>query len=396
MNTIRNDMRQREHGMVAVMAALSLVILAGVSAFAVDYGLLQYKKSELQTAADTASLAGAQALVSSGTDLDIVRATALEYAKRNLQDMDFPDQAVTTGDISFYKDGVQSLDKPNQVEVVVGLEASRGNPYELILGKVVGKNQADVRAAARSETFCSNGSQCLKPFSPPAKFTWDDNADTDKKYAGNGMFDPESAPEVASVVVQGYQEADIGTLVHLKLASVKDAIVPSNYYAIDYPALNKGNPVSGADMYRTNIAGCDGSNRTVVEENDEIVVEPGNMVGPTEQGVSDLIALDPGAYWDLATQSIKGSAYPDPISSPRVAIIPFFDPSNPPNSGRNSIFVYQLGAVFVEGTGQQGEVIGRFVKGLAVSPRRDANVNDCLLAGVSLSLDSKRGAKLTP
>ena len=31
---------------------------------------------------------------------------------------------------------------------------------------------------------------------------------------------------------------------------------------------------------------------------DLLLMEPGNMVGPTTQGIEDLIAQDPDAYWD--------------------------------------------------------------------------------------------------
>ena len=33
------------------------------------------------------------------------------------------------------------------------------------------------------------------------------------------------------------------------------------------------------------------------------------MAGPTIPGAEELIAQDPGAYWDTATNKVKGSAY---------------------------------------------------------------------------------------
>jgi len=44
------------------------------------------------------------------------------------------------------------------------------------------------------------------------------------------------------------------------------------------------------------------------------------MVGPTAHGVRDLIALDPGAYWN--GQKVVSSQSP----SPRVKLVPLFDP----------------------------------------------------------------------
>ena len=57
---------------------------------------------------------------------------------------------------------------------------------------------------------------------------------------------------------------------------------------------------TGGDWYRENIAQC---NTTLVHLDQPIIQEPGNMVGPTNQGVDDLIALDPNAYWDYVVEA---------------------------------------------------------------------------------------------
>jgi hypothetical protein len=49
-------------------------------------------------------------------------------------------------------------------------------------------------------------------------------------------------------------------------------------------------------------------------------MEPGSMVGPTNSGIDDLIARDPNARWD--GQRVVSNQHP----SPRVAIIPLYDP----------------------------------------------------------------------
>ena len=48
------------------------------------------------------------------------------------------------------------------------------------------------------------------------------------------------------------------------------------------------------------------------------------MNGPTIQGAEALIAKDPGAYWDTATNKVKGSTAG--AQSPRVFPIPLYDP----------------------------------------------------------------------
>ena len=80
-------------------------------------------------------------------------------------------------------------------------------------------------------------------------------------------------------------------------------------------------PITGSDEYRENIANC---NTTIYHWGDPLLQEPGAVVGPTVQGAADLIAQDPGAYWDTATKKVKGSAFG--IRSPRVFPIPLYDP----------------------------------------------------------------------
>jgi hypothetical protein len=86
--------------------------------------------------------------------------------------------------------------------------------------------------------------------------------------------------------------------------------------------------------------------------------EPGNMVGPTQQGINDLIALDPHARWDDSTDQVVSTMSP----SPRVVAIPLFDPvfyAEGIQQGRNASlrFVNYLG-LFIEGM-RGGEVVGR-------------------------------------
>ena len=66
-----------------------------------------------------------------------------------------------------------------------------------------------------------------------------------------------------------------------------------------------------------------------IEMGDTLQSENGNMIGPTRQGVNDLIALDPNADWDPTTKSVIGScaqsASPCASHSPRIVAIPVFD-----------------------------------------------------------------------
>jgi hypothetical protein len=72
--------RRREEGQVLPIVALTLVVLLGISAFAIDVGYAYYAKRQLQSAADAAALAGAQDLPNASTAIS----TAASYAQANV------------------------------------------------------------------------------------------------------------------------------------------------------------------------------------------------------------------------------------------------------------------------------------------------------------------------
>ena len=129
-------------------------------------------------------------------------------------------------------------------------------------------------------------------------------------------------------------------------------IAPSFYYPWDMVGEDMG-----ADDYRHNIGYC---NTNIMEFGDVFVAKPGNMVGPTNQGMDDLILRDPRATWNENTD-------PDTINSefrpsPRLVAIPLFDPEyydTGKRMGRNASlkFVNYLGFFIEEMRGN--EVVGR-------------------------------------
>ena len=61
---------------------------------------------------------------------------------------------------------------------------------------------------------------------------------------------------------------------------------------------------TGGNDYRDNISDCNG---VAIPIGTMLESENGNMIGPTAQGVSALIARDPGARWDSVTKSVINS-----------------------------------------------------------------------------------------
>jgi hypothetical protein len=112
----------------------------------------------------------------------------------------------------------------------------------------------------------------------------------------------------------------------------------------------------GAARYRRNICSC---NSTIIDLDTEYLIEPGNMVGPTYQGVQDLISDDPDAYWDDQSNSLV-SRYG--MDSPRVVTVALFDPGEITKPGRQYLRFNNFARIFIEEQAdRQDPVTGRFL-----------------------------------
>ena len=112
----------------------------------------------------------------------------------------------------------------------------------------------------------------------------------------------------------------------------------------------------GAANYRRNICTC---NRSIIDLDTEYMIEPGNMVGPTYQGVQALIARDPSAYWDEQSNTVVSQYGMD---SPRVVTVALFDPGAITRPGRQYLRFNNFARIFIEEqASRQDPVTGRFL-----------------------------------
>jgi hypothetical protein len=112
----------------------------------------------------------------------------------------------------------------------------------------------------------------------------------------------------------------------------------------------------GAARYRQNICSC---NNSIIDLDTEYLIEPGNMVGPTYQGVRQLIEQDPSAYWDDRTNTLVSEHGMD---SPRVITVALFDPGEITSPGRQYIRFNNFARFFIEEqASSQDPVTGRFL-----------------------------------
>jgi Flp pilus assembly protein TadG len=344
------------------------------SMLAIDVGMLMTARSQAQNAADAGALAGATSLAfddyydRSATGPAVTHAIAASQANKVISST----VSVTPADVVFLND---PTGEPNRVQVTVYRTAARGNPVSTLVAKYFGINTADISAVATAEASPANAMTCVKPFTIPDKwieknpvtkaFDPTDNFERWVKRQGNvvltnpaDVYEPayiNNQPPARNSAYSGYNmESNRGLRLVLRNAS-GNQIQPSFYFSL---AMTDD---TGGQDYRWNIANC---NHSIYHWGDPLIQEPGAMEGPTVQGILELIARDPGAYWDTATNGVKNSAFGD-RQSPRIFPIPLYDPDYytfGKETGRvASLRVANWIGFFVEYVGPGSEINGRII-----------------------------------
>ena len=353
-----------ERGMSLVFVSLAFMAFMAATTLAIDVGMFMVARNQAQNSADAGALAAAVALYyndfndrsASGPAVQ----NAISVAQANLV-MGAP-PSVLPSDVTFPND---PSGQPTRVAVQVFRSVARNNAIPTFIAKLIGMSTVDIGATATSEASLTNAATCVKPWTVPDK--WIENSDAngnlDGPWTPNSTFDlydnsgnPLPKPDVYIPVDQqgysGYNAAiDKGTEVVLKPNNANKT-APSFYNEWAIP------PGRGGSWYRDNISMCNSYKQAIF---DLLTMEPGNKVGPTDQGTQELIDLDPGAYWDTGCSCVKGSAF---ATSPRVGVVPVYDPvyyETGKHNGRNaSLKVANWIGVFVEGE-SNGNVTGRIV-----------------------------------
>lgn len=347
LTTLRRD----ERGISNMLVGFGFVGFMASTVLALDVGWWVVARSQAQNSADSGALAGAVALVFN--DFNNRSATgpavtsAVSAAEAN---------GIGNGQTVVPVENVTFPLGPTGLNNRVGVLVERQIPT--ILGGMFGMQSMQSRAYAEAEASPANAARCLLPFTLPDK--WQEVNDPPwgmesqfEKYANNQgtLLNPRDQYRKGTRASggTGYSSLDYGTLIELKTGN-GSKVTPGVYNPWAIPGS------TGADDYEDAIAGCKTGS---IKTGEHITLEPGNMVGPTMQGIERLINSDPGARWDTSCTCVKGSAY---AISPRIRPIPLYDPDkyeDGKQEGRNAEFemVSFLG-VFVVGM-QGGSVIAR-------------------------------------
>lgn len=354
-----------ERGSALIMVGVALMALLAIAAISIDSAVMLTTRTQLQNAADAAALAGASALIDTGGDQTAATQRAIDFASFNTAQQDGARSSVviTPADVTFPASDI--------IRVTTHRTAATGDALRLFFRRVVDRpsnNLADVTAVAAAQVYDVCGSVCMKPWAIPDR--WAD-ADANNNYDAGELYDPQ---------LTGYQApGDVGLSVTLKVGNPHQTMTPGVFYPVNYPPMDQTpSPLTGANWYNQWISECE---PYIVGVGDRLQIEPGNMVGPTDQGIDALIAQDPNAQWDSITNTVINSAYGN---SPRIALVPLFDPTLAPASGRNWVTVTQIAAFFIEQTGPGGEVTGRFLDYAAPGAPCGSGLGGGLVKGLSL------------
>ncbi|MEJ2205619.1 MAG: pilus assembly protein TadG-related protein [Gemmatimonadota bacterium] len=372
-------MTSNERGATLALVAVTMVVLLGMAALAVDLSMGYATRAEAQRIADAAALAGGSAF------MDFPQAQAFQPAQDRAYEyalgQGMRGEPVDSSEITVQIDVAERL-------VRVGI---RRQGVPTWFARVIGFDDIDIAAKAAAKAMLAGTARCLKPIALPDM--WHDADDDDN---GNNVWDPGEewimgshpddryqrfngmgAPDAATATGYGSDhrgpDRDYGRSIQIKGADPNDEynLNPGLFYPWRLPTdedmadcdKGGGGLDAGGSVYRNNICEC---NDSPVQLDTPYELEPGNMIGPTYQGIDELMSEDPDAYWDPAANEGRGgivnSAFGPGMASPRVIKIALFDISQVTAPGMQTIEFNNFALMFLEGQqSPQSPVNARFL-----------------------------------
>ncbi len=176
---VSSGMRGGERGATLIMVALSLAVLLGISALAIDLAAFYVARNEAQRAADAAALAGAKVFVetsciSLGTcSNSTFQGQATQRAETvGAQNTVFGQAAnIQNSDVTFPPAPPQNP----LITVTVQRTTARGNAVPTFFARIFGKRTVDISAVATAEAYNPSGTSnpptyctgCIRPWFVP-------------------------------------------------------------------------------------------------------------------------------------------------------------------------------------------------------------------------------------
>ncbi|MEJ2541405.1 MAG: pilus assembly protein TadG-related protein [Gemmatimonadota bacterium] len=378
----KNRLTGDERGATLALVAVSMVLLLVLAALAVDLAAAYAWRVEAQKIADSSALAGGSAYLDVPDDAVPTPATvaenrAYEYALLH----------------TIKKEPVQASEVTVQIvndERLVRVEVRREN-MPTWFARVIGIDGVTISAVAAAKADDAGTARCLKPIAVPDMWEdADDDTDGDNvweegedwEFDEGDSYERWNGPGTNDLSATGYGSdwrsdlpGDYGREIQIKSADPQNEFnfepgiffpwrIPDDPNQAECDQGGGGGNTPGGAAYRQNLCECNNSPVSLFTPYD---LEPGNMIGPTQQGVGELIDEDPDAEW---SDALGGPARPDEngelvpigVNSPRVIKVALFDPRQITSSGMQSIEFNNFALMFLEEQGSgQNPVIARFM-----------------------------------
>lgn len=367
-----------ERGAIIIQVAVSLLVLMSFMVFVLDYGVLWVARGEAQNAADAGALAGAVSRAYDEFANPPAPGGITELAAKSAAaSHQIFGQSIPPDTVAVSYNCPPGVTGGGCVQVDVfrnGQNGSTGLP--VFFAPLLGITSQGTRATATAQALAANAVNCLKPWAVMDR--WADAQDNPWTQAS--IYAPSTGdtyvPPYPGLTTTGFSNRDANGN---PVDAGRQMILKMNHPGQQNPqvaqwgggwalALDLPPPPGGGNPYQRNITGCTTATVSIAAQNETcsggpnpaigcINVEPGAMGGgnggPTWNGVQAIIASDPGAYWDSATNSIAGSSFAGGLS-PRVVPLALVDPhhyvTQPNANGNNGIVkVVNFVGFFVEG-----------------------------------------------
>ncbi len=261
--------QKAESGYILVTVAILLIVLLGFTALAVDVGMLYVSRTQSQRAADAGALAGAFTFVLN-PDLSDQPARAILEAKKVATRNTAMGTTITDAQVT------PTVEVPER-RVTVTIQ--RNEPT--FFAKILNIDSANVGVTAVAEAAANaTSASCVKPWFIP-NTVMSNKTPCD---ACNNSSPPELLA-AGGVVTDWAKNNQFGQPMTVKPQQGQGggSIAPGQYYLVQVTG-------PGADPYRDAISTCLPALYSCFAS---YPVEPGAKVGPTKQGVEDLVGKPP-------------------------------------------------------------------------------------------------------
>jgi Flp pilus assembly protein TadG len=280
-------------GAIAILTVVLFLALLAIGAVVVDFSRMQVMRTQLQTAADAAALAGAVQLTRTPKTDYLIHAQSVGQANPLFdKNVSVPDSAVEVGMwdpvLKQFQDNGNNVFTANAVRVTLRHDAS------YLMANHLGWAVKPVAAQAVAWAGPSVGkTECMKPWA-----LWYGLLMGRINDATGVANTPETlarpmTPQDLETLRQMTEDQRTFNIFLGNLNNKSDVLNSGNFYAVDLPPVQyadgtPGTPQSGATPYRDAIAGVDSDGNPVchsVGVGDILQTETGKMIGPTTQGM---------------------------------------------------------------------------------------------------------------